>query len=76
MSVLCLHPQVYEARPGPQGPYAGACRLEPNGLSAARAISGKMHKEILEHGLTAQKMMFHDMEGQGGGGGVGVGGGG
>ncbi len=43
--------KVMDSRPAPAGKYGGACRLQPNGLKAAAAISAPLASACVRLGL-------------------------
>lgn len=58
-------PQVFEKRAAPRGKYGGSCRLEPNGLNAAEAISPRLLRDIMAHATLSKTILMHDAEGEG-----------
>jgi len=56
-------PKVLESRPPPgPTPIGGACRLRPNALTAAAAISPDLLDSILDNSAHAQQVLLHDTE--------------
>ena len=57
--------KVFEKRPAPRDKYGGSCRLEPNGLNAAEAISPRLLRDIMAHATLSKTILMHDTEGEG-----------
>jgi glycine/D-amino acid oxidase-like deaminating enzyme len=55
--------QVFERRRAPLHKYGGSCRLEPNGLNAAEAISRPLLRDVLAHASQSKTILMHDAEG-------------